>query len=212
MLKIFDIPCDVPGRSWSPNGLKIIISAGIKGIPYEIEWVEYPDIERTLKKHNIPPTAKRTDGSDEYTLPAILDIDNSTGNVKAAMAESAHIARYFDEAYPDFGPKLFPGESTEGSQVAYDEVTRGDFSALLKSFDPLRVLMVMSTYPRLHDVAKAHFTKSKADEFYDMFQKQTLEEIAVVLTENRVAAMWAETERSFDRLDKKYAETYALGE
>ena len=55
------------------------IALNYKRLPYRTEWVEYPDIEATLRAIGGAPTAKVSlnDGSggkkDHYTLPAIHD-------------------------------------------------------------------------------------------------------------------------------------------
>lgn len=203
MLTVFDIPYDVPGRSWSPNGLKTIITVGLKGLPYHVEWVEYPDIADVMRKHNIGPTGKKRDGSDAYTLPAIIDIDDATGNVKAAMAESAEIAKYLDDAYPDQGPRLFPENDEMRVRI------KREVDGLFMSFFPLLVLMLKATHPRLHEVARDHFSKARASDLYDAFHTATLEEI--VLPTEKVAEMWEGSKQCFGKWDQKYAETDGEG-
>ena len=73
-----------------------------KGIPYKTEWVEYPDIEPLCLKIGAAPTSKKADGRPQYTLPVIYD-----PSTKRAISESAAIAKYLDETYPDT-PALFP--------------------------------------------------------------------------------------------------------
>lgn len=81
-----------------------------KGLPYKTEWVEYPDIEPTLKRLGAPPTGIKPDGSDAYTLPAIYD-----DSTKVYISDSWKIAEYLDETYPDT-PRLFPS----GTKAAID--------------------------------------------------------------------------------------------
>lgn len=86
-------------------------SLNYKGLPYRTEWVEYADIESVSLKHNATPTGKRPDGSDRYTLPMIYD-----PNTKRTVSESAAIATYLDDTYPDT-PALFPA-GTRALQLA----------------------------------------------------------------------------------------------
>lgn len=85
-----------------------------KKIPYQTQWIEYPDIAKVCKENNIPPTSYEKDGSPYYTFPAI--IDEKTG---VAIAESALIAAYLDKTYPDT-PKAFPNDSA-GLQFAFSK-------------------------------------------------------------------------------------------
>lgn len=82
------------------NNNRLILN--YKGLPYSVEWVEYPDIESVCKRIGAKPTSKKSDGSDLYTLPTITD--SSTG---AVISDSAAIAKYLDETYPET-PRLFP--------------------------------------------------------------------------------------------------------
>ncbi|THU86510.1 hypothetical protein K435DRAFT_868230 [Dendrothele bispora CBS 962.96] len=84
-------------------------SLNFKGIPYKAVWVEYPDIENTLKDLGIAASATKSDGkTPHYTLPAIYDPATKTG-----LTESLAIAKYLDEKYPD-KPILMP----KGTEVS----------------------------------------------------------------------------------------------
>jgi hypothetical protein len=73
-----------------------------KGLAYKTEWIEYPDIADLCKKIGAEPTMIRKDGRPYYSLPVIQD--PKTG---AVISDSARIAEYLDETYPDT-PKVFP--------------------------------------------------------------------------------------------------------
>lgn len=87
----------------------------LKGLKYETVWVEFPDIEAVCKKIGAPPTGKKADGSDYYTLPVIYD-----PSTKALVADSAPIAKYLDATYPDT-PRLFP-EGTDAFQSLFSSL------------------------------------------------------------------------------------------
>lgn len=118
----YDIPAANPSKKcWSPNTWKaryvlrttsvtlellteIVFryALNFKGIVYRTEWVEYPDIEALSKRIGAPPTGKWPDSTSYYSLPAIYD-----PSTKKAVSDSAEIAKYLDETYPDT-PTLFP--------------------------------------------------------------------------------------------------------
>lgn len=106
-ITLYDIPYKVPGKAWSPNTFKTRIALNFKGLEFNTEWLEYPDIEAAMKKIGAKPTMKKGDGSgkDHYTLPVIHD--SKTGK---AVSESFEIALYLDDTYPD-KPLLFPSNS-----------------------------------------------------------------------------------------------------
>ena len=111
---LYDIPSTLPGIAWSPNTWKtrqashstvhtplsppiqLRYTLNYKGIPFTTKWVEHPDIEPTCKKIGAFPTTTRDDGSPLYTLPVIHD-----PNTGITVSDSARIATYLDEQYPD---------------------------------------------------------------------------------------------------------------
>ena len=83
--------------------------------------MEYPDIESTMKRIGGAPTGKWSDGRDYYSLPAIHD--STTDKV---ITDSARIAAYLDETYPD-RPVLYPPGSRAASAML-EYVVRQNFS------------------------------------------------------------------------------------
>ncbi|KAH7323063.1 hypothetical protein B0I35DRAFT_407464 [Stachybotrys elegans] len=67
-LVLFDIPSREPCKSWSPNTLKTRLALNFKGIDYETEWIEYPDIAPKLAEAGVSP---QTGELAPYTLPAV---------------------------------------------------------------------------------------------------------------------------------------------
>jgi len=83
-------------------------SLNYKGLPFKTVWVEYPDIESTLKAAGIVSnTRKKPDGSSTWTVPAIYDPKTKTG-----ITESFAIAEYLDKTYPDTPLLIPPGTRT----------------------------------------------------------------------------------------------------
>ncbi|KAF9441756.1 hypothetical protein P691DRAFT_812082 [Macrolepiota fuliginosa MF-IS2] len=148
---LFDIPCQFPGKAWSLNTWKIRYILQFKRIAFETRWVEYPDIERICRAHGIVPTRFKADGSLHYTCPAI--VDRSTG---AALAESALIADYLDETYPNT-PKAFPAAST-GLQFAFAEVH--DFK-----FGPGWPLIAPAVAKILNPHSAEYFIRTRSERF-----------------------------------------------
>lgn len=81
---------------------------------YKTEWIEYPDIEEHCKRIGAPPTEKKPDGRDHYTLPVIYD-----PNTKTVVADTETIAKYLEKTYPGT-PRLFP-EGTHAFQAAFSQ-------------------------------------------------------------------------------------------
>ncbi|KAE9402947.1 hypothetical protein BT96DRAFT_1083826 [Gymnopus androsaceus JB14] len=127
MITFYDFAGRIKGIPWNPNVWKIrhvqltcseldseLISFLNVGIAYKTVWLEYPDIEETMKKIGaLPTTTKKRDPSCPlYTIPAIYD--DSTGT---AIADSVLIAEYLDKTYPST-PRLIP-QGTHALQGAF---------------------------------------------------------------------------------------------
>ncbi|KAF9443131.1 hypothetical protein P691DRAFT_779055 [Macrolepiota fuliginosa MF-IS2] len=129
MITLYDVASKYPrGQTWSPNVWRVRYILDFKGIPYTIVPVEYYDIESTLKGAGIGTTGRRNDGSDLYTVPAI--VDPKTG---AKVSDSIKIALYLEESYPDT-PSLFP-HNTSALHQAF-------FSNFYSSIAPIWVTIV----------------------------------------------------------------------
>lgn len=73
-----------------------------KGIPFKTTWVEFPDIAGVCKEIGVVPVPN---SNTPYTFPVIYD-----PSTKALISDSATIARYLDEKFPNT-PKLIPAET-----------------------------------------------------------------------------------------------------
>ncbi|KAJ3533356.1 hypothetical protein NMY22_g7366 [Coprinellus aureogranulatus] len=196
MITLFDIPSTVPGSAWSLNPWRIRLALAYKGLPFRTEWVEYPDIASVLQKHNIGPTETHADGSPYYSLPAILDVNDTTGEVKKAMADSFPIAQYLDEAYPDT-PRLIP-EGTLEDQKAFA-------TGFLRTIFPLLVIIVKLTHPKLNEYGREHFSIARARDLYQVFKVDRLEDWP--WSSEDQAKWWADAKKALDALDEKLAKT-----
>ncbi|PSN64503.1 hypothetical protein BS50DRAFT_636669 [Corynespora cassiicola Philippines] len=67
---LFDLPSKGKSRCWSYNAWKARLVLNYKEIPYETQWVEYPDIEPLFKLFGITPNAPGS-ASTPYSIPAV---------------------------------------------------------------------------------------------------------------------------------------------
>ncbi|KAJ3513524.1 hypothetical protein NMY22_g15015 [Coprinellus aureogranulatus] len=197
MITLFDVPASVPGQAWSPNTWKTRLSLNYKGIPYNTQWVEYPEIEPILKKHGIPPTKTKPDGTPGYTVPAILDVDDESGAVKANIAESFAIAKYLDEAYPDT-PKLLPDDEAKAEEQGKLNDT------FLSLVFPTLVILCKDTLPLLNEGSQGAFSRVRARDFHAIYKTEKLEDVP--LTVEHRQELWSKAKGCFDALDTRLKE------
>ncbi|KAG9309683.1 hypothetical protein JVU11DRAFT_10355 [Chiua virens] len=111
MIILYDVPSTSP-QPWAPNIWRIRLLLNYKRLPYRTCWVEFPDVENTLRAINAPPTSVRPDGRPVYTLPAIFDptaiassyLDPSGSVVSqprpVVLTHANTIAEYLERTYP----------------------------------------------------------------------------------------------------------------
>ncbi|KAI6102691.1 hypothetical protein EDD16DRAFT_1494576 [Pisolithus croceorrhizus] len=94
-LILYDIPSKLEGNHWSPNTVKPRFVLGYKGLPFQVEWVEYPDIAPRMKEIGARINNLGR-GVEMYTLPVLSD-----PNTNALITDSWEIAEYLDKTYPE---------------------------------------------------------------------------------------------------------------
>ena len=94
-----------------------------KGLPFEVEWVELPDIAPRMKEIKAAP-GKGPDGTEMYTLPVLRD-----PNTGAIVTDSWDIALYLDNTYPE--KPVFP-EDTKGLIHAFNTAHFGQLLPAIK--------------------------------------------------------------------------------
>ncbi|THU85860.1 hypothetical protein K435DRAFT_763842 [Dendrothele bispora CBS 962.96] len=187
-LIFFDIPSKI--GAWSPNTWKTRYSLNYKGITYKTVWVEYPDIEKTLKDHGIAAYTTQPDGKTPlYTLPAIYDPVTKTG-----LTESFAIAKYLDEKYPD-RPILVP-KGTEVLQKAHINATRA-------RMEPIWQFMLPKTNWNLNERSEAYFRKTREE-----MEGQTMEEMYPKGEKRKEE--WKKLEEGLGQVDKWYGKEDVL--
>ncbi|KAJ7257055.1 hypothetical protein C8J57DRAFT_1074731 [Mycena rebaudengoi] len=149
MLTLYDSPgnCSQP---WVPNIWRIRFILNYKRLPYRTVWVDFPDVESTLRGIGAPPSAKRADGRPIYTLPVIVD---PTRNPKAPqiLSNTNNIAEYLEACYP--ARPVFP-EGTRAMQSLFVKYIQEVF------VKPLLPIMVPLSHERLPQRTQAHFQDS----------------------------------------------------
>ncbi|THV00668.1 hypothetical protein K435DRAFT_932438 [Dendrothele bispora CBS 962.96] len=182
MLIFYDIPSKI--GAWSPNTWKTRYSLNFKGIPYKTVWVEYPDIEKTIKDLGIAASATKPDGkTPHYTVPAIYDPATKTG-----LSDSFAIAKYLDEKYPD-KPTLVP-RGTEALQKAY-------IDAMMSKFDALWQFMFPKTTWILNEKSEEPFRRTRKQKF-----EKTMEEMYPQGEKRKEE--WKRLEEGLGQIDKWY--------
>ncbi|KAF8587651.1 hypothetical protein K439DRAFT_1630524 [Ramaria rubella] len=120
IITLYDVPSNCNVKAWSPNMWKARYVLNFKGVPYKTTWLEYPEIEPTMRDIGAAPTGVKPDGSPFYTLPVIVDPSRRTpSGGPTIVSESFLIAEYLDEAYPTPGP-LFPAGTKALQKLFYD--------------------------------------------------------------------------------------------
>ncbi|THU96977.1 hypothetical protein K435DRAFT_778273 [Dendrothele bispora CBS 962.96] len=180
--------------AWSPNTWKTrstsSYSLNYKGIPYKTVWVEFPDIEKTLKDLGVAAYTTQPDGKTPlYTLPAIYD-----PTIKTGLTESFAIARYLDEKYPD-KPMLVP-KGTEVLQKAH-------INAMQARLEPIWQFMIPKTAWSLNERSEKYFRRTKEE-----MESQTMEEMYPKGEKRKEE--WKKLEKGFGQADKWYGKEDVL--
>lgn len=155
-----------------------------KGLQFETEWIEYPDIAPRLKEMGVEATEKEEDGSPLYTLPVIKD--DSTGKI---VGDSWKIAKYLDDTYPD-KPTLFPFGFRAPIHFfqAYFSNT---------AIRPGRHIFVSESFFKLNPASKDFFRRTRETEF-----GVKMEDFAPLGPKRD--EMWAAVREGFSRVAAKY--------
>ncbi|KAJ7644284.1 glutathione S-transferase [Roridomyces roridus] len=147
-LLLYDIPSKASGTAWSPNTWKIRYALNFKGLPFKTVWTEYPDIEGLAITIGAKPTDVRG-GSPYYSLPVIQD-----PNTGAVISDSALIAEYLDEAYPET-PKLIPAGTRAlqtSFRVAYKHLTEASAQFIIPSIPDILYPRSREYYVRTREI------------------------------------------------------------
>ncbi|KAF8498464.1 hypothetical protein BU17DRAFT_102991 [Hysterangium stoloniferum] len=198
---------DLPGRdgkSWLPMSVRIRDVLDYKGIPYNTVWLEYPDIEPTLRVLGAAPTNVKQDGNPFYTVPVISDsIHKAVTGEPTIVSDSWNIAIYIEETFPN-KPALFPPGS-RGLQSLFQE-------HILKNIHlAFHVTIIVPMHQNLNERSAVYF-REKREAYY----QKKLEAMGPVGSQSWQDA-WDKAERELtslsDILDKNGKERlYVMGD
>ncbi|KAH7915507.1 hypothetical protein BJ138DRAFT_1141474 [Hygrophoropsis aurantiaca] len=146
MIILYDVPSNIP-QPWAPNIWRIRLILNYKRLPYRTCWVEFPDVEPTLRSIGASPTSVRSDGRPVFSLPAIVDPFRSPRQ-PVVLSNAAAIAEYLETTYP--ARQIFP----EGSRAVQSLFVHYVQEIFVK---PLLPIMVPLSHQRLPERSKTHF-------------------------------------------------------
>jgi len=146
MITLYDVPSTVP-QPWAPNIWRIRFILNFKRLPYRTVWVDFSEVEATLKSLGAPPTAVRADGKQLYTLPVIIDTLRSRSQ-PTILSNAATIAEYLESSYP--ARPVYP-EGSRALQSLFVHFIQDVFAK------PLLPILVPLSHQRLPERSQAHF-------------------------------------------------------
>ncbi|KAF2760609.1 hypothetical protein EJ05DRAFT_484317 [Pseudovirgaria hyperparasitica] len=139
---LYDLASPKPNRSWSLNTLKTRIALNYKGIDYETKWLEFQDIEPTLKAKGVQPNASGT----AFTVPTITTPDGKT------IMDSVAIATYLESEYST--PK-YPALEIDTDRLAKVQ------AATSATFGPLFPVLAPLVFGELISPGSVEYVKAK---------------------------------------------------
>ncbi|CZT15492.1 related to putative glutathione S-transferase [Ramularia collo-cygni] len=92
---LYDLAC-IKNVCFSPVVWRIRLMLNYKRIPYKTVFLEFQDIEPTLKALDLKPHESVSPGQPRYTVPAIHHIPTDKH-----IMDSAAIANFLESVYPD---------------------------------------------------------------------------------------------------------------
>ncbi|KAL4067238.1 hypothetical protein V8B97DRAFT_2025088 [Scleroderma yunnanense] len=149
-LILYDIPSNVDEIFWSPNTARPGFVLGYKDLPFETEWIEFPDIAGRMKEIEAAP-GSWPNGGLLYTLPVLRD-----PNTGAIITDSWDIVVYLENTYPE--KPIFP-KDTKGLIRAYET---GYFS----QFWPPIEFLVLRSAEILRECSEEHYITTR-EKYFD---------------------------------------------
>ncbi|KAL0959056.1 hypothetical protein HGRIS_014356 [Hohenbuehelia grisea] len=146
LITLYDTRAGHSTQPWAPNIWRIRFILNYKRLPYRTIWVEFPDVENTLRAIGAPPSTTRPDGRPVYTLPVIVDPMRSSR--PTILANTNNIAEYLETAYP--ARPVFP----DGSRAVQTLFVHWIQEVFAK---PLLPIMVPLSHQRLPERSRSHF-------------------------------------------------------
>ncbi|KAH8107297.1 hypothetical protein DFH11DRAFT_933583 [Phellopilus nigrolimitatus] len=145
-ITLYDTPSS-QSNGWAPSMWRIRLILNYKRLPYRTLWVEFPDLDRTMRSIGAPATSKRSDGRPVYTLPVIVDPIRSPRH-PVVLSNPSVISEYLEINYP--ARPLFP-EGSKALQTLFVHYLHEVFSR------PLLPIMIPLSAQKLPERSQAHF-------------------------------------------------------
>ncbi|KII85690.1 hypothetical protein PLICRDRAFT_31819 [Plicaturopsis crispa FD-325 SS-3] len=144
IITLYDAPSHSP-QPWAPNIWRVRFILNYKRLPYHTVWVEFPDVEGTMRSLNAPPSSVRSDGRPVYALPVIVDPHRPI-----VLSDANTIADYLEHTYP--ARSIFP----EGSRAV-----QGLFVHYIQEVfaKPLLPIMVPVSHQNLPPRSQSHLMR-----------------------------------------------------
>ncbi|KAF4450068.1 hypothetical protein F53441_6773 [Fusarium austroafricanum] len=156
---LYDLAC-IKDICFSPVVWKIRLMLNYKRIPYKTIFLEFPDIEPTLKGLGLEPHDPNSGSNSRYTVPTIHHVP--TGKY---IMDSIPISEFLEATYPD--PPL-PLTSELGREI--HTRTRSELGpALYTSAVPREILILC---PRAQEYFRAKNEARFGCKLEDMFGKE----------------------------------------
>ncbi|GBE84361.1 hypothetical protein SCP_0603400 [Sparassis crispa] len=146
MITLYDVPSTIP-QPWAPNIWRIRFILNYKRLHYRTTWIDFSDVEATLRSIGAPPTSLRRDGRPVYILPVIVDPLRSVTS-PVVLSNATTIAEYLETTYP--ARPIFP----EGSRAVQSLFVHHLQEIFVK---PLLPIFVPLTHQTLPERSQAHF-------------------------------------------------------
>jgi glutathione S-transferase len=118
-----------------------------KRLPYRTKWIEFVDVESTLRSIGAQPSSVRPDGRPVFSLPVIIDPRQGQGR-PIVLSKGDVIAEYLELTYP--ARSIFP----DGSRALQSLFVHYIHEVLTK---PLLPILVPLSHQRLPERSQAHF-------------------------------------------------------
>ncbi|OJT07019.1 hypothetical protein TRAPUB_863, partial [Trametes pubescens] len=145
-ITLYDVRSTVP-QPWAPNIWRIRLILNYKRLPHRTVWLDFPEVEATLRAIGAPPSAQKSDGRPVYNLPVIVDTLRSK-TAPLVLSNVNTIAEYLEATYP--ARSIFP-EGSRAMQTLFVHYVQEIFVR------PLLPILVPLTHQRLPERSQAHF-------------------------------------------------------
>ncbi|KAH9950800.1 hypothetical protein B0H21DRAFT_460669 [Amylocystis lapponica] len=146
LITLYDVRSTMP-QPWAPSIWRIRFILNYKRLHYRTTWIDFSEVEPTLRSLNAPPTSYRSNGNPVYTLPVIVDPTRSM-TAPVVLCNVNIIAEYLESTYP--ARPVFP-EGTRALQSLFVHYIQEVF------VKPLLPILVPLTHQSLPERSQAHF-------------------------------------------------------